>query len=63
LFVSAAYIAFPEARFVAPFSDFGQDPDASRIVDARPGSNLVKRAETALAQATGGIHRADIDTG
>jgi hypothetical protein len=49
--------------FEASPGNLGEDPEACRIVDARPGGNFIKRAEAALAQSATCIHLANVDAG
>ena len=49
-------------RLPAP-GDGGENFQAMRIVEARPGGDLVYRTVTAGAQAGLRVHRADVDAG
>ncbi len=50
-------------RRAASRRDGGEDRQARRVVETRPGGDFVERAGAAAAQAGGGIHLADIDAG
>lgn len=50
-------------RRAASRRDGGEDRQARRVVEPRPGGDFVERAGAAAAQAGGGIHLADIDAG
>lgn len=55
--------AGPGSRLPATSGDGGENIGPPGVIGIRPVSNFVEIAETALAQAAGHIHLADVDTG
>lgn len=50
-------------RCAAARLDGGEDGQARRVVEPRPGGDFVEGAGAAAAQAGGGIHLANVDAG